>query len=56
MYKHLRAVIGIITRLRKIVPGEDSAIYSVRGHHSGYFGLRETVELYQPQSWATIAE
>lgn len=31
MYKHLRAGIGVITRLRKIVPGEDSAISSVRG-------------------------
>lgn len=43
-------------QIQKNSAGEDSAIYSVRGHHSGCFGLRETIELYQPQSWATIAE
>lgn len=33
----LRGVIGIKTRLRKIMSGEDSAMRSARGHTSGYF-------------------
>lgn len=28
---------SITTRLRKIMPGEESARYSARGHHTGYF-------------------
>lgn len=49
VHRHRRGVIGITTRLRKRMPGQDSAMDSDIGHHSGI------LELYQLQSWAMIA-